>query len=752
MSKKFVVPLSLAALSVGWTAACAEQRVTGPPPSQSTARPFESASAAPTVQVAEAAPPPSPPVLEKTWQEAVRVERWSEAAEMIDALPDADQGRPEIKYVRARVAIALGDGGRAVTLLSGLEADLPVISADIARYRAEGQLLSGPFLDAAEYFGKSNKARDMTKTAQAFARAGQFDKARATADRAVVTAQRARQKREEAAARMARARIRLERGGQPATDPDLRWVAVNAPHTTDGQDAAAALERAKNPLSSKERMQVIDALLDVASPEATTEIARVSKAAPMSGPQLHTRAMSLYKARSYAEAAKLFDEAAARHMSTEAEDLYYAGRAHARSDKADEAIERFKVVMAKFKQTPFNERASYLLARLYLQNGRHDEAIAAYTSYIRNFRRGDKREECEYERALAQLSSSDPKAARKSLRELRQKARGDEVNKLRQLEALASLRAGERDEAIALWTEVARTQPLSWAALMSRARLLSVGAPVPPLLEAPMAVPLTPLEVRLPPAAALLASIGLDADAETYLVQKEREASSRYGGREHEALCSMYGQLSRAKRRYRLGIHAVSSQLLSRAPSRGERWAWECLYPQPFAAHVRALEEEHTVPRGLVYALMRQESAFDPAVVSPASAVGLMQLMPGTAKQCASELSIDYDHAKLTSPEVNLRFGAFYIGKLLKMFQGNVVLASAAYNAGPRAVSSWTVHAKDNDADLWVARIPYEETRNYVAKVAGNLARYQYLQGGESAVTQLSLALPADAKAPPDAY
>ena len=71
---------------------------------------------------------------------------------------------------------------------------------------------------------------------------------------------------------------------------------------------------------------------------------------------------------------------------------------------------------------------------------------------------------------------------------------------------------------------------------------------------------------------------------------------------------------------------------------------------------------------------------------------------------------------------------------------------------GPRAVSSWTAGSKENDADLWVARIPYEETRNYVARVAGNWARYQYLQGGEAAVTELALALPADAKAPADAY
>jgi soluble lytic murein transglycosylase len=126
--------------------------------------------------------------------------------------------------------------------------------------------------------------------------------------------------------------------------------------------------------------------------------------------------------------------------------------------------------------------------------------------------------------------------------------------------------------------------------------------------------------------------------------------------------------------------------------------------------------------------------------------------MPATAKQAAGELSLAFDETDLTRPDVNLRLGAFYIAKLLKMFGGHIVLAAAAYNAGPRAVSHWVESSSDNDLDLWVARIPFDETRTYVARVAQNLARYQWLEGGDAAVTELSLALPAGVRAPPDAY
>ncbi|MEI2708098.1 MAG: lytic transglycosylase domain-containing protein [Chitinophagaceae bacterium] len=223
-------------------------------------------------------------------------------------------------------------------------------------------------------------------------------------------------------------------------------------------------------------------------------------------------------------------------------------------------------------------------------------------------------------------------------------------------------------------------------------------------------------------------------------------------GRESEALCGLYGLLSRGKRRYRLAQHAVDGSWLMRAPAASERWAWECIYPEPFAAGVRALEDLHALPRGLIHALMRQESAFDPIVVSPASAVGLMQLMPSTAKQAAAEIALPYDEADLVRPDVNLKLGAFYIAKLLKMWRGTCCSPRPRTTRGRARCRAGSRPARTTISISWVARIPYDETRNYVARVAQNLARYQWLAGGDAAVAPVALTLPADAKAPPDAY
>ena len=318
---------------------------------------------------------------------------------------------------------------------------------------------------------------------------------------------------------------------------------------------------------------------------------------------------------------------------------------------------------------------------------------------------------------------------------------------------MAALRAGDRAAAIALWTDVARSQPLTWAAETARARLASAGASLPPLMDPPVAErPAPPLDVRLPGAAALLASVGLDGDAEAPSRAPSTRSRRGYRSREGEALCDLYGLLSRGKRRFRIAQTAVMGAWLMRAPAPSERWAWECIYPAPFASGVRELEEQHGLPHGLLHALMRQESGFDPAIVSPARAVGLMQLMPATARHVAGELSMPFEDADLVRPDVNLEIGAFYIAKLLKMFSGQVVLAAAAYNAGPRAVSHWLEPGVDDELDLFVARIPYDETRLYVARVAQNLSRYQWLAGGDAAVSEVSLEIPSGVRAPEDAY
>jgi soluble lytic murein transglycosylase len=130
-----------------------------------------------------------------------------------------------------------------------------------------------------------------------------------------------------------------------------------------------------------------------------------------------------------------------------------------------------------------------------------------------------------------------------------------------------------------------------------------------------------------------------------------------------------------------------------------------------------------------------------------------MQLMPRTAERAADELGLEHQPERLEQGPYNLQLGAYYLSKLLKTFQQRVVLALAAYNAGPHAVSRWLEGGRNLDADLWVARIPYRETRNYVQRVTESWARYQYLRDdGERTAPALSLKLPSKVRLDSSAY
>lgn len=140
---------------------------------------------------------------------------------------------------------------------------------------------------------------------------------------------------------------------------------------------------------------------------------------------------------------------------------------------------------------------------------------------------------------------------------------------------------------------------------------------------------------------------------------------------------------------------------------------------------------ENAAERPLVFALSRHESEFNPEAVSHAGARGLMQLMPGTAREQAELVGLPYDLPRLTSdPAYNAALGSAHLGDLIARFNGSYVMSLAAYNAGARRVEEWVERFGDPrspqvDAIDWVENIPYSETRNYVQRVMENLHIYR---------------------------
>ncbi len=724
-------------------AACARHETSAPKPAP---LPASTSSAPVASRLPDAAAPHT-----GAWAEAVRDERWDEAWEMMEALPEAERAEPEVRFATARVALAREDGKDALTSLEGLESELPLLAENVQEERAEAEALVGPFDAAGEWFFARGTATSLLRAADAFQKAKLPARVRATCDRVLSIDKRTRAQEAEARA----IRLWITPDDPDGRADDARWLAVHAPDLPWGKEAETTLNKIapSKPLTTDELLQRAEALsLAGRTDDAEKAIDRLEHAPGRKVNALErnrAKGDALYRGGKYAEASRVLARCAAAGGSHVAEDAFRAARALARADHDDEAVRALTRVAKEYAGTQWGDQAAFLIGRLQLLHGQWRDAMKSLDAYVAKYPNGTDKRDAERDRALARLLAGDAHGSRPLFEELAE----DESDSLaaaraRTLAALAALRDGDRTHAIVRFTDVARSRPLSWPALVARARLAAMGAPLPPLVDVGPATAEDsggPFHATLPPTVALLHEVGLEGDAESELREREAAVAAMAPGRSVEALCDAYGQLGRAKRRYQVA-QQIPASLLSIAPSPKTKWSWDCAFPTPYAGDVEMRAKENDLPAPLLYAVMRQESGFDPTALSPARAVGLLQLLPETAKAVAAEErgeeSGPHDEPpRLTSPPVNIALGARYLKQLLDRFHGILPLAIAAYNAGPDAVLRWLSRPRGLDLDLFVERIPYTETRVYVAKVMGNLARYGYLRSGEAGVPKVTLEL-----------
>ena len=232
----------------------------------------------------------------------------------------------------------------------------------------------------------------------------------------------------------------------------------------------------------------------------------------------------------------------------------------------------------------------------------------------------------------------------------------------------------------------------------------------------------------------------------------------------------------RARELYRAGLitdarrewHALSNRLSSRelelAARLAHHWGWHdrAILTTARAAHFSDLDlrfpllhmqevmknaKQQQLDPALIFGVIRQESAFMQDARSPAGALGLMQLMPATGRMTAKQERIPLANTQaLLQTDKNILLGSSYLRRMLNEFDGNPALATAAYNAGPHRVKRWRPETGQS-ADVWVDRIPFHETRNYVRNVMAYTAIFEHRL--ERPITRLQERLPDIKQAQP---
>lgn len=222
----------------------------------------------------------------------------------------------------------------------------------------------------------------------------------------------------------------------------------------------------------------------------------------------------------------------------------------------------------------------------------------------------------------------------------------------------------------------------------------------------------------------ILASVGMGSVAEYFLESLERSYPGNL--RMQFSLASLYKSVGAFTQAFR-----VARRLIWRIPlqehGRMPLVVYSLLYPSFYDDMIRNHGAVYNVDPFLISSVIRQESIFNPVILSPVGAVGLMQIMPYTGKYIARQLKEEFFVDSLSRPGFNIRYGVYYLRELLDQFKENLVLVLASYNGGPHNAKKWYERNKHEEFDLFVEDLLFAETRNYVKKVLGNYWTYQNL-------------------------
>jgi soluble lytic murein transglycosylase len=429
-----------------------------------------------------------------------------------------------------------------------------------------------------------------------------------------------------------------------------------------------------------------------------------------------------------------------------------------------EGVPLYKQLARDFPDHPYADDALFFAADLQARGGDTEGAQKTLTRLIEHFPKGDFRSEALFKRAWLERRTGDADGALSTLKELEEEYRdgGDPYEHERAVywraRLLAARGAEDRARAQRLFLALYQNHPSDYYGLLARARLSEVAPRKATDADERITVPDAPpagFRDAMGPlaksshfrAGLLLLRLGLRSAAGDELNSVDRDEIIPATAGSAEPLLLLAEVLDRAgdHRSAHNLMRVLGKSALRKRPGPENVRVWRVAYPKAWRPEVERFAPGAGVPPDLLQALMREESALDPNVISGAGAVGLTQLMIPTANGVARKLKIGktLSGKDLTEPTLNIRIGATYLGDLLKRFGDSTPLALAAYNAGGGAVKSWLSKRGDLALDEFVEEIPIQETRGYVKRVLRSYGAYRLLYGKPSdRVVALSQRLP----------
>jgi soluble lytic murein transglycosylase len=679
------------------------------------------------------------------------------AARAYDDVEESHALRPHARFLAGQVLLEAGKAADAVARLREASTAEFGAATDARAALAEALAKAGSFEEAKSTWlalleQEDRAGRDASLVRVSFVKALLAHPTDAHAALAVAHARAAERKPSVAAeARALEARalatLPFDERKRLGTQSDAEVVAK-----------ARSLANKKKPRDAQEGLKLVAPL--VASP-----------AAPIACEALRAKGELLHAVGRRSEAALTLDAAFSKCKGMEAEPaaLFAAGRALASVGLFAHAETRLSDLEARFSSHRLADNARGLRARTARSAGDAAKADALVLSMPDAYPTGDTVGDALFEHALALVEQGAYEKASVALAKgagLPRKERAYSVSgRFSYWLGRAKLALGDRRAAKEAFARAISEHPLSVYMALSYSRLRELDEPeaARALAQAQERDRADPFVLRRVPemdSPAFQRALELVRQGDAKLAKREFDSlgvSARTAPREVAYAAALL--LARVGTREPTailqaatlpGAKSDAADWLDHYPEGAWRAAWEAAYPRPFRDVVQAQAAAARLPESLVYAVMREESAFDPRAVSPAKAYGLMQLIVPTAKSMAAPLGLKVDARALQQPEVNITLGCRFLGFLRGRFADDVLLAIPAYNAGPGAPAKWLDRQPARELDLFVERIPYEETNLYTKRVLTSQLAYEALYGSLDASEPLrlpQLASPARAAA-----
>ena len=699
------------------------------------------------------------------WLTALRERRWLDAQ---TALASSDMGlanKPPLRFAYAYVLAKTQQFADAWSLLQDLEKELPELTFPIARLRAEVALHTQQAATGAAWLTSQGEPQAYVRAAQTQLQAKSIDLALASATRAVdlLTPLHDDASRDALAeARALRAQVRMQRGEAQLAAPDWLWLATQVPTHPAAQGADSLWEQAiGQKLTVDQRLTRAAALAKAGMLEATESELEKLQAVPHAPLAAGYSDWLLGKARSRArvdhlQGARMLERSIAAHVEDADSLRMEAARLYLRAGKETETLRMMEIITRS--KSPRSREAQGLAARAHGIMGNFPAALRIYDSLLGKDKPKNK-DDVTFEQAVTAVLAGQPLRGLKALDVIAQNERRESLRaRAAELAAVAALEAQRKDEAISRFRSVVAQYPFTLGAWLASERLaqLQVTPVLSPLptQDAPKSGATT---VEFPKAVATLYELGLVDLASSALAKEESSMRHRLGQAAAELMCNAYGAIGTAERRYAWSREAIGNLDLNKLPDTSTRWRWDCRFPQPYPGIADALQKQWSLPPGLVYAVMRQESSFREKIRSPMGAVGLTQMLPQTAKRLLKALGDvsqcnDANLPRLDEPRCNMELGARYLHWLLEIFDNQLPLVVLSYNAGPELVNRWVSAKKPMPLDLFLAEVPIPETRNYVHHVLTNFLVYAWLVPQRQPLPRLEMTPTATTKSNEDLY